>query len=109
MSPARLGAMSACVALLAMGVAFVVAPIASISTVEPPGRVEGINQRTGGVSDPTTPGAADVACPPTPGFGSTVEVGPGGWPRQSNTVPRGYPTPTTHSTRLTPGYPPREP
>jgi hypothetical protein len=54
-------------------------------------------------------GTGDYVCPSTPGFGSGVAEGPGGWPGQSNTVPLGYPTPTSHTERLTPGYPPRDP
>src|SRR5438067_13548881 len=44
---------------------------------------------------------SDDPCPPTPGFGSGIRRGPGGRPGQSNTVPRGYPTPTTHTDRRT--------
>jgi hypothetical protein len=52
---------------------------------------------------------AQAPCPATPGFGSGIAEGPGGWPGQSNTVPPGYPTPITHVERLTPGPPPRDP
>jgi hypothetical protein len=128
----RVGILSACVVVLVVGAAAAVGPHAVRSG--PPQTVgdhQGVRalgldstptSATGalasavmvGVPTPEgrlahAPGVADDYCPPTPGFGSGVAVGPGGWPGQSNTVPRGFPSPTTHTERLTPGYPPRAP
>lgn len=104
MSPVRLAALGTCVVLLALGAA----AILSRSSVAPDG-VETDSPRAGQRAASLAPFPAAAACLPTPGFGSGVQEGPGGWPGQSNTVPGGYPTPTTHTTRLTPGYPPRDP
>jgi hypothetical protein len=104
MSTARLSAFGAGVVILAIGVA-----VSLIPSPGPFNGVEGTSEPTGGIATLPASISADDSCPPTPGFGSGVAEGPGGWPGQSNTVPRGYPTPATHRARLTPGYPPRDP